>query len=215
MARREAGYDTIFHKGLIISFLEHALHQEIVQCIFGIHPLPNMVDLWKHHTILIDQNMKAFKEIMSPNYYRPYQPSKPLPQPSTLVKHMQYSYNYSKPAPRATTYPGQGQHMVLDRKCFKCGKAGHFAKQCRSGVQVRFEKEQEEEIQEIKTRFENCFNCDKPGHWSRDCKEPKRGFKMRAVEIDELEKRDAEMARMWDTIYLLNNKVKKIKDNEL
>jgi Retrotransposon gag protein len=60
MARREAGYDTIFHKGLIIFLLEHALNQEVVQWIFGIHPLPNTVDLWKHHAILIDQNMKAF-----------------------------------------------------------------------------------------------------------------------------------------------------------
>jgi hypothetical protein len=71
MARREAGYDTIFHEGLIISLLEHALHQEVVQWIFGIHPLPNTVDPWKHHAILINQNMKAFKEIMSPNYHCP------------------------------------------------------------------------------------------------------------------------------------------------
>jgi hypothetical protein len=60
MARREAVYNTIFHKGLIISLLEHALNREVVQQIFGIHPLPNMVNLWKHHTILIDQNIKAF-----------------------------------------------------------------------------------------------------------------------------------------------------------
>jgi hypothetical protein len=38
---------------------------------------------------------------------------------------------------------------------------------------------------------------------------------MQAVEIDKLERRDAEMARMQDTIDLLNNKVKEIKDNEL
>jgi Retrotransposon gag protein len=114
MARREARYDTIFHEGLIISLLERALNREVVQQIFGIHPLPNTVELWKHHAILIDQNIKAFKDITSSTYHRPYQLSKLSPQPSTPVKHTQYSYDSSKPAPRATTYPGQGQPMVLD-----------------------------------------------------------------------------------------------------
>jgi hypothetical protein len=50
---------------------------------------------------------------MSPTYHQPYQPTKPAPQPSTLVKHTQYSYDSSKPAPKATTYPEQGQPMVL------------------------------------------------------------------------------------------------------
>jgi Zinc knuckle len=117
-------------------------------------------------------------------------------------------------------FPGQGQPMVLDRKCFKCGKPGPFAKQCRSGVQVRFKGEEEEEIRAIKVWFGNCFNCNKPEHWLKECKEPRKGFKIWVVEIDKLEKREAKMVRMWDTIELLNNKVKKIKvkkikDNKL
>jgi hypothetical protein len=69
IARREASYNTIFYKGLIISLLEYVLHREIVQGIFGIYPLPNTVDLWKHHAILIDQNIKVFKKITSPTYH--------------------------------------------------------------------------------------------------------------------------------------------------
>jgi hypothetical protein len=45
MCQREVGYNTIFHEGLIISLLEHALNWETVQCIFGIHLLPNTVNL--------------------------------------------------------------------------------------------------------------------------------------------------------------------------
>jgi hypothetical protein len=109
MARREAGYDTNFHEGLIISLLEHALNQEIVQRIFGIHPLPNTVDLWKHYAILIDQNMKAFRDITLPTYHHPYQPSKPSnPSSTPPVNYTQYSYDSSKPVPRATMYLGQG-----------------------------------------------------------------------------------------------------------
>jgi hypothetical protein len=47
-------------------------------------------------------------------------------------------------------FPGQGQPLMLDRKCFKYGKLGHFTKQYRSGVQVRFEEEEEEEIRAMK-----------------------------------------------------------------
>jgi Zinc knuckle len=99
------------------------------------------------------------------------------PSPPQQTKP-QYSFNSSEPAPRATTFPGQGQLMVLDRKCFTCGKPRHFAKQCRSGVQVRLEEQEEEEMRVMKAWFGNCFNCDKLGHWLAECKEPKRGFKI-------------------------------------
>jgi hypothetical protein len=74
--------------------------------------LPNSAELWKHHAILIDQSIKAFKDITANTYHRSYQPLRPPPPQPTKP---QYSFDSSKPAPRATTFPGQGQPMVLDR----------------------------------------------------------------------------------------------------
>jgi Zinc knuckle len=150
---------------------------------------------WKHHAIQIDQNMQMFRDITASNY-------RSIPMPQFKKPSLPYNQpNSSRPAPRATTYRGQGQPMVVDRKCYNCGKPGHFAKECRSRRQIR--ETIKEEIQEVRNTFK-CFNCDKEGHMARNCPKPKKGYQRQSDLGTQNEELKETLAKMKDTMDILS-----------
>jgi Zinc knuckle len=106
-------------------------------------------------------------------------------------------------------YPRRGQPMVIDRKCFKCRRQGHYAKECRSGGQIR--EVIDEDAQEVRNII-NCFNCDKEGHMAQNCRKPKKGQQWHInIECKNEELRES-LAKMKDTMDILATRVEDLKE---
>ncbi|XP_059312298.1 uncharacterized protein LOC132063657 [Lycium ferocissimum] len=56
-------------------------------------------------------------------------------------------------------------HSSVTSSCFKCGNAGHWAKDCPQSSSERSAADGGMKYSNSST----CFKCGKPGHWAKDC----------------------------------------------
>lgn len=66
--------------------------------------------------------------------------------------------------------------MRTGSSCFKCGKDGHWAKDCHVSS-----SDSPAEFGGKPAKSGTCYKCGKPGHWARDCTSKNAGNSSKSV----------------------------------
>lgn len=82
----------------------------------------------------------------------------------------------------------QAQEDVLTQEirgaknqCKRCGRAGHFIKNCyaktaANGQSLEKDESEEDESEEDESEDETCYRCGRHGHYASQCYAKKRGY---------------------------------------
>jgi hypothetical protein len=139
----KSGYNDV----ALIEKYERGLNTALRQKIYALPTMPTTSDEWQGWACKLDRQWRQFEK--GKEQARPAAPKRQSTTTAPQQQGGQRPY-YQRPqwqpmAPTTTTSPRDPNAMDVDKntatrppvKCFKCGKPGHIARNCRDGLDIR------------------------------------------------------------------------------
>ena len=154
-----SGRSKITEDNSLIEYFMEGIHPAILERIFGLAKVPTTITAWCDHAARFDSQYRRLQEIKGRKKGTPF----PAKKPSFTPRYVPNKDSHAMDIDRLSTEDME-RHMK-ERRCFKCHRVGHQAKECRSNqtpstTKIRSligemePKDKEELLKELKEDFQ-------------------------------------------------------------
>jgi hypothetical protein len=140
---------TGYNETALIEKFEHGMNTALRQKIYSLPHMPTTIDEWHGWACKLDRQWRQFEKgkgsIRPQGQGRQSTTTRPQQQQQQGGQRPYQRPQWQPMAPTTTTSPRDTNAMDVDKntatrppvKCFKCGKLGHIARNCRDGLDIR------------------------------------------------------------------------------